>query len=172
VQLLIGLNMKSTMFLVPLIFALFTFCTKGAAPAAIENDIPSTVNKTVLLQLVNDARKKGCNCGETYYAAAAALTWNDQLEKAAYNHSNDMYQQKYFSHTGSDGSGSGERISRVGYNWKYFGENIAAGFPTEREVVAGWLSSPGHCANIMNKNYSEMGVAKVGDFWTQDFGSR
>jgi uncharacterized protein YkwD len=164
--------MKSIMLFLPIIFAIITSCTKESGPIANNSPVPSTVNKAVLLQLVNDARKKGCNCGKTWYAPAPALTWNDQLEKAAYNHSSDMYQKKYFSHSGSDGSGIGERISAAGYNWKYYGENIAAGYPTEKEVVSGWLSSPGHCSNIMNKNYKEMGVARVGDYWTQDFGSR
>jgi uncharacterized protein YkwD len=164
--------MKNTMFILPLIFAFITSCTKDSTPVAFNNSVQSTVNKTVLLQLVNDARKKGCNCGNTYYAPAPALIWNDQLEKAAYNHSNDMFRNSYFSHTGSDGSGSGERINDAGYNWIYYAENIAQGYPTEKEVVAGWLSSPGHCSNIMSKDYKEMGVSKVGDYWTQDFGSR
>jgi uncharacterized protein YkwD len=164
--------MKSTMFFLPLIVAHITSCTKDSVAVADNNSVSPTVNKTVLLQLVNDARKKGCNCGNTYYAPAPALVWNNQLEKAAHNHSNDMFRNKYFSHTGSDGSGSGERINDAGYSWKYYAENIAQGYPTEKEVVAGWLSSPGHCSNIMSRDYKEMGVAKVGDYWTQDFGSR
>jgi uncharacterized protein YkwD len=159
------------MFFLPLIFAFITSCTKDPVADNV-NSVPSTVNKTVLLQLVNDARKKGCNCGNTYYAPSPALIWNEQLEKAAYDHSKDMFQNKYFSHTGSDGTSSGERISNVGYTWKWYGENIAEGYPTEKDVVDGWLHSPGHCANMMNKNYKEMGVAKVGDYWTQDFGSK
>jgi uncharacterized protein YkwD len=166
------LNMKSIMFFLPIVFALITSCSKDPLPVGNNDPVPSTVNKTILLQLVNDARKKGCNCGEAYYAPAPAVTWNDQLEKAAYLHSSDMNTKKYFSHTGSDGSGSGERISAVGYPWKFYGENIAAGYQNEQEVIKGWLSSPGHCANIMNKNFKEMGVAKVGDYWTQDFGSK
>ncbi|HTM92072.1 MAG TPA: CAP domain-containing protein, partial [Flavisolibacter sp.] len=141
--------MKSIMFFLPFIFAVITSCTKESVPVTNNEPVPATVNKTVLLQLVNDARKKGCNCGNTYYAPAPALTWNDQLEKAAYLHVNDLYQKKYFSHTGSDGSGSGERINAVGYSWKFYGENIAAGYQTEKEVISGWLSSSGHCANIM-----------------------
>ena len=160
------------MFFLPLLFTLISACTKDALPAATESSVPATVNKTVLLQLINDARKKGCNCGDTYYAPAPAVTWNDLLEKAAYNHSSDMFQNKYFSHTGSDGSGSGERINQAGYTWKYYGENIAEGYRNEQEVVDGWLHSPGHCKNIMNRNYREMAVARVGDYWTQEFGSR
>lgn len=160
------------MFFLPLIFALITSCTKEPTPVAADHSIPSTVNKTVLLQLVNNARKKGCNCGDTYYAPAPALSWNDQLEKAAYKHSNDMFRKNYFSHTGSDGTSSGQRISNAGYTWKFYGENIAQGYLTEKEVIEGWLKSPGHCTNIMNKNFKEMGVARAGDYWTQDFGSR
>jgi uncharacterized protein YkwD len=163
--------MKSTMFFLPLIFALITSCTKDASPGIDTNSTGSTIDKTLLLQLVNDARKKGCNCGNTYYAPVPALSWNEKLEKAAYSHSNDMYGHKFLSHTGTNGSGSGERITSAGYNWRYYGENIAQGYKNEKEVVAGWLSSPGHCANIMNKNFKEMGAAKVGDYWTQDFGS-
>src|SRR6476620_44791 len=107
--------MKSTMFFLPLIFTLITACSRDTVQVLNATSGSSTVNKTVLLQLVNDARKKGCNCGDTYYAPAPAVTWNDLLEKAAYNHSSDMFQNKYFSHTGSDGSGSGERINQAGY---------------------------------------------------------
>lgn len=160
------------MFFLSFVFALCISCSKDSTPVATNISVSSTVNKTVLLQLVNNARKKGCHCGNIYYAPAPALIWNNQLEKAAYDHSRDMFQNKYFSHTGSDGTSSGDRISNAGYNWRWYGENIAEGYPTEKDVVAGWLSSPGHCANIMNKNYKEMGVAKVGDYWTQDFGSK
>lgn len=163
------------MLFLPLVFAFITSCTSDSLPAARTERIisaSSTVNKTALLQLVNDARKKGCNCGNTYYAPVAPIIWNEQLEKAAYEHSSDMFQKNYFSHTGSDGTGSGERITNAGYTWKWYGENIADGYKNEQEVVNGWLHSPGHCANIMSKNFKEMGVARVGDYWTQDFGSK
>lgn len=132
----------------------------------------STVNKTVLLNLVNAARKKGCQCGDKYYPPAPALTWNTLLEKAALDHSNDMHQKKYFSHTSKNGSTAGVRIEAAGYRWQTYGENIAMGYGSEKAVFDGWLSSPGHCKNIMNNRYKEMGVAKVGDYWTQDFGAR
>jgi len=53
-----------------------------------------------------------------------------------------------------------------------YGENIGMGYKNEKEMVEGWLKSPGHCKNIMNKGYKEMGVAKVGSYWTQTFGAR
>ena len=111
---------------------------------------------------MNTVRKSGCNCGDAYYAPVAPVTWNDQLEKASLLHAKDMFQNKYFSHTANDGSNAGERITRAGYSWSTYGENIASGYKNETEVIAGWLSSPGHCRNIMNGNYKEMGVARAG----------
>ena len=133
---------------------------------------PSGVNKTLMLQLVNDARKKGCQCGDTWYPPAPPVGWNDQLEAAAFNHSKDMAQNNYFSHTSPNGDKAGNRIRQAGYNWMAYGENIAMGYNTEKEVVAGWIKSPGHCKNIMSRTYKEMGVAKVNSYWTQAFGSK
>ena len=135
-------------------------------------EIPATVNRTLILQLVNEVRKKGCQCGDTYYYPAPAVTWQAQLEEAAYKHSADMVKKKFFSHYAPDGSRGGVRLQRVGYAWKTYGENIGQGYKTEKEMLKGWLNSPGHCKNIMSKSFKEMGVARVGNLWTQEFGSR
>jgi uncharacterized protein YkwD len=70
------------------------------------------------------------------------------------------------------------RASQAGYRWKLVGENIAAGQPTPEQVVEEWLESPGHCANIMDPAYAEMGVASAyegrsekGVYWSQVFGT-
>jgi uncharacterized protein YkwD len=173
-------RMKTAAILIPaLAVLLISACKKEdaeAVPRLVENptisSLPATVNKSQLLQLVNEVRQRGCQCGDTYYYPAAKVTWNSKLELAAYNHSSDMYQNKYFSHTAPDGSNAGVRIDRVGYNWLAFGENIATGYTSEREVVDAWIESPGHCKNIMNKAYTEMGVARVGTYWTQEFAAR
>ena len=158
---------------------LISACSKGdteAVPDLVENptisNLPATVNRSVLLQLVNEVRQKGCQCGDTYYYPTTKVSWNSQLELAAYNHSSDMYQNQYFSHTSQDGSNAGARIDRTGYNWMAYGENIATGYTTEQQVMDAWIKSPGHCKNIMNKAYKEMGVARVGNYWTQEFGAR
>ena len=157
------------MFLLPIYLLLFTssgFNNSSAVP--VENQ----VNKTVLLELVNKVRKNGCKCGDTWYPSAPAVTWNNQLEAAAAGHSKNMHQKKFFSHKGTDGSDGGDRIARTGYRWTAYGENIANGYLSEREVILGWLASPGHCRNIMNRKYKEMGVARMGRYWTQTFGAR
>jgi len=130
------------------------------------------VNKATLLQLVNDIRKKGCTCGATVMPAVSAVIWNDQLAKAAYDHSVDMNTQDYFSHTGLDGSSPGQRITAAGYSWTSYGENIAEGYSTEQIVMNAWLGSEGHCKNIMNGVFKDMGVGRDGNYWTQDFGSK
>ncbi|HEX2609211.1 MAG TPA: CAP domain-containing protein [Flavisolibacter sp.] len=153
---------------------LLTLCLPAslfAGPGPVKQNDP-VLNKKLILSLVNEARKKGCRCGDTYYPSAPALQWNDQLERAALDHSRDMSSKKYFSHTSPEGLGAGERIQNAGYNWMMYAENIGMGFKDEKEVVEGWLNSPGHCKNIMNTSYKEMGVGKVGNYWTQEFGSR
>ncbi|MBA2746005.1 MAG: CAP domain-containing protein [Flavisolibacter sp.] len=132
----------------------------------------SAINKNLVLELVNRARTNGCKCGDTYYYPVPALKWNSILEKAAFHHSVDMEQKKYFSHIAPDGSKAGKRIEKVGYKWKAYGENIASGYSTEAAVVEGWLKSPGHCKNIMNKMYKEMGMGRSGRYWTQNFGAK
>lgn len=134
---------------------------------------PATpVNKTLMLKLVNAVRAKGCQCGDTYYNPAPPLLWDDRLEKAAFNHSTDMFQKNYFSHEAADGSHAGTRIEKEGYKWMAYGENIGMGYKNENQVVEGWLKSPAHCKNIMNVKYKEMGVSRVGNYWTQNFGTR
>lgn len=160
--------------LAPFLMTFLISCSILAVPAKqpVDITVPETLNKTRMLQLVNDARKKGCNCGDKWYGPAKALTWNTLLEKTAYDHSRDMEKHKSLSHTSSAGEGPGDRIRKDGYKWTTYGENIAAGYNDEASVVAGWLSSPGHCSNLMNPSYKEMGVARSGRYWAQEFGAR
>ena len=87
-----------------------------------------------------------------------------------------MATYDFFSHTDLDGKGVSQRVSDEGYNWRAVGENISAGLPDVATVMEGWLSSPGHCSNIMSENFTEMAAAVVtnsqafyGSYWTQVF---
>ena len=80
----------------------------------------------------------------------------------------EMEEKKRFNHTSNDGRKPGTRITDAGYAWKTYGENIAFGYSSEKSVVDGWLSSTGHCSNIMNESFREMGVGKSGMYWTQE----
>ncbi|TAG92031.1 MAG: CAP domain-containing protein, partial [Bacteroidetes bacterium] len=130
------------------------------------------IDKNKLLQLVNNLRQAGCTCGSTLMPAVPVVTWDDILEKASQDHSKDMNQNNYFSHTSQDGRNPGQRITNAGYIWTTYGENIAKGQSTEEIVMESWKNSEGHCKNIMNVNVREMGVGKSGEYWTQIFAKK
>ncbi|WP_229429040.1 CAP domain-containing protein [Massilia sp. ST3] len=131
-----------------------------------------------ILEGVNAARASGHTCGGKHFPPAPPVSWNPALGQAALGHSQDMAARRYFSHKAKDGSMASERAQRAGYHWQRVGENIAFGQHTPAEAVAGWLDSPGHCANIMNASFTEMGAAygiaaeqRTGIiYWTQVFG--
>ena len=138
-----------------------------------------TAEDHAMLDAVNIARAQTRMCGEQAFSAVPALTWSCNLEAAALGHSKDMANNNYFSHTGKNGSSSGDRISQAGYSWSTYGENIAAGsgYSAANAVVQGWLDSPGHCSNIMEGNFTHLGAAKYsnasstyGVYWTQVLG--
>ncbi len=110
-----------------------------------------------MLALINQARSEARSCGDTDYQAVPPLTWNCQLRDAAIAHNNDMIAHNFFAHTGSDGLRAGDRITATGYNWRYYGENLAAGYVQPEDALAGLLDSPGHCKNIMSPNVTEFG---------------
>ena len=137
-------------------------------------DSTEASSKAEILQLINQARKQGRNCGDTFFPSVAPLTWNSQLYQAALGHSEDMANNDYFNHTGLDGRSAGQRITDAGYTWNSWSENIAAGYFSAQSVMDGWLSSPGHCRNIMSSKVSNVATAKAtggsyGIYWTQVF---
>jgi uncharacterized protein YkwD len=132
----------------------------------------------LVLALTNEARAHRRTCGWHRFPPAPPLTLSQTLTAAARAHSRDMAAHDLFSHAGSDGSSPGQRVTRAGYRWSMVGENIASGTGTPREVVAGWLASPHHCANIMTAGFRQMGVAFAVNpaggqviYWTEDFGT-
>ena len=109
----------------------------------------------------------------------------DELDRAARYHSTDLGQDNYFKHDSYDGDGGSDFVcywyDRVeGYypSWGYLAENIAAGYPTPKDVMNGWMNSSGHKANILSTDVWEIGVGYYQGggyyyrYWTQDFGRR
>jgi len=129
------------------------------------------------LEYINRTRQKGCTCGITYMPPAPPLVWNSQLEIAAIGHAMDMANKNYFSHTSLDGRTMGDRISAAGFTYTGYksfiiGENIAQGQLSIAEVMQGWFKSTGHCRNLMNPGFREVGIALYNSYWVQDFGGR
>jgi len=151
--------------------------------------------KQAYLDAINTARSQTQDCGEYgLKPPVSALSWNENLYNAAKTHSDDMAETNTFSHTGSgelsdlvatenhpgEGSILQERIEYAGYtSWSSYGENIAAGYSSLESVIEGWISSPGHCKNLMNPIFREVGMARIDNnnttyiqYWTQDFGTK
>lgn len=141
------------------------------------NGCTLTATQQALLDAHNEARAVSRSCGGTNYPAAPALSWNCQLATAATKHSQDMASNNFMSHTGSNGSQPGDRISAEGYQYSTWAENVAAGYTTIDQVMNGWLQSSGHCSNIMSTSVTEMGADLVTNsssdytyYWTGVFG--
>lgn len=127
-----------------------------------------------VVELVNNERAQ---------AGCPPLQISSQLAAAALGHSKDMADNDYFSHTSLDGRAFWQRIEAQGYSFWSAGENIAAGYQTPAAVMAGWMDSSGHRANILDCDFKDIGVGYYylandsGDlnyrhYWTQDFGTR
>jgi len=130
-----------------------------------------------VLALTNEARAQARKCGDQHFEAAPPLQWDEQLEQAAARHAQDMARHAYLDHRGRDGSTPAQRVSAAGYRWRSVGENVAAGQPSAEDVVEDWVMSPGHCANLMNPSYTELGAsfavnlqAREAVYWVQAFG--
>lgn len=130
--------------------------TPASAPAAAP--APDAFAQD-LLDRVNAVRATAHACGGTTYPAAPPLTWNTDAEQAARTQALYLQGNNLFTHTGAGGSSVGDRLTAAGYAWNAVGENIAAGYPDAASVVAGWVASPGHCANLSNAAYADLGVA-------------
>ena len=141
--------------------------TKSSKCEISEARIMRTIN------YINGIRAHAQSCGDKHYDPVNKITWNEILFTAAYNHSQDMAQHDFLNHTGSDESIAATRISNAGYDWKVVAENISGGTETPEQTIDRWMASPGHCHNLMNPNYTEIGMAcaisagsEYGVYWT------
>ena len=125
-----------------------------------------------VVDLVNEARAE---------EGLDSLVVNSQLDQAADLHTDEMVQAGYMSHRLPGEARLGDRVSETGYDWRRVGENVAAGYITPEDVVDAWLESPGHRANILNPQFTEIGIGyedvsdsnfgKYDTYWTQVFGT-
>lgn len=161
----------------------FIACDNSGINDLVEDQIQNASEQQAMaieaIRLTNEARNQRRQCGDQTYDAVGALAWNEQLAEAALAHSVDMAARNYFDHTSPDGENPGARVAETGYDARTWGENIAAGYATIEQAIAGWLNSPGHCANIMNGNFNEFAVMSAqspnsayGTYWTMVLGSR
>lgn len=124
-----------------------------------------------VIKLTNQERQK---------FGLSPLESKGRLNEAAQNHSKNMAQKDFYSHTGQDDSSCSDRIDKTGYKAETSGENIAAGQFTPKQVVEDWMDSSGHRSNILNPDYEDIGVGyyfrkndpgyyRYHSYWTQNF---
>jgi uncharacterized protein YkwD len=138
---------------------------KENVTASDVSESPSAPVQQQILSLINGNRREH-GCG--------GVTLDRRLIEAANGHAADMARHDYFAHESRDGDGAGDRVTKAGYNWKHYGENIARGVDSPYAVVNGWMHSPEHRHNILDCSLDQMGVglAIAGDrtiYWVQDF---
>lgn len=115
-----------------------------------------------VIRLVNEQRAKN---------GLKSLTYDWELSRVARYKSQDMHDNKYFSHTSPVYGSPFQMIKNFGISYRSAGENIAKGYSTPAAVVNGWMNSSGHRANILNSSFTHIGVGYVadGNYWTQMF---
>ncbi|WP_333778573.1 CAP domain-containing protein [Streptomyces sp. IBSBF 3136] len=143
--------------------------SRTASKAPTASTPPVTVSRenaaeAEVLKLVNEERSKvGCS----------ALAANSSLSTLAGTFSGDMAARDFFDHTDPDGASPWDRAAKAGIT-DLGGENIARGQADAAAVMAAWMNSPGHRANILNCDFKTLGVGvhfgAGGPWWTQDFG--
>lgn len=124
-----------------------------------------------MLQLVNQARSQERMCGDEHFSAAPPLKLNNMLQLAAEKHAKDMAEKNYFDHDSLDGRDPFDRMEDEGYEYSTAAENIAKGNKNAQSAINSWLDSPGHCANMMNPDLKELGMAQYKNYWVQVFGT-
>ena len=126
--------------------------------------------ETEVVSLMNQHRGQGATCGGTRFGAVGNLAMNGDLREAARDHSIDMFERGYFSHVTPDGKTFDQRIRESGYTGRPVAENIAVGHTSPQAVVSGWMSSDGHCRNIMAGQAQDVGIGFANNYWTAKFG--
>jgi uncharacterized protein YkwD len=173
-----GVN-RSLRSMSPLVVAcvavLLSSCTPTrewpAELVALEND---------MLTLVNDVRATGATCPTSgAFPAVPPVVDNTELRWSARLHAEDMGQQAYFAHDSKDGREPWDRMEAAGYTADPVAENIAAGSDTAAATFEQWMTSDGHCQNILLEGTNELGVGVAhveGSpfewYWVQNFGFR
>lgn len=120
----------------------------GRAALAAPPDAPSAAMQRIV-DLVNQRRAE---------AGLRPVTVNPILSSCAQQYSDVQAAQGGINHIGPDGSNPGQRLTRCGYRWRYYGENLAGGFANPDEVMTAWMNSPSHRKVIMNPRYREIGL--------------
>ncbi len=105
-------------------------------------------------------------------AGITALIENPRLDESARKKACDMRDRNYFAHLSPDGKMSWELILKSGYYYRFAGENLGRDFGRDEDAMAKFMGSETHKANILGKQYREVGIGRCGVFIVQHYGKR
>lgn len=122
-------------------------------PVLSKKDYPESLfSASGILDFTNRQRKAN--------GSLSVLSQNSKLNQIASLRIKDMFEKEYFEHKSPSGVGASDIANDVGYEFILVGENIALGnFGGDEDLVQAWMDSPGHRANILNRRYTEIGIA-------------
>lgn len=132
------------------VLALSIFSSNIISVVGKGTDFLSAVVSSVLVDLTNTDRAS---------ANLSELKINPKLIEAAQAKADDMASKSYFAHNSPEGRTPWYWFGKAGYDYKYAGENLAVNFVESKDVEQAWMASPTHKWNIMNKNFTEIGIA-------------
>ncbi|MBT9458345.1 MAG: CAP domain-containing protein [Burkholderiaceae bacterium] len=132
-----------------------------AAPLALGEPTPCSAMNTQAeaLRQLNDLRVRGASCGNSAFAAAPPLRWEERLAQSARGYARELAERDELSPLRH--SVLRERFRGAGYRLRLAGENLAAGPEQVDELLALWLASPAHCANLLEPRFVDIGLACV-----------
>ncbi len=165
--------MRRALIVLPCLPCLWLACAiAGAMPPACQPEAAQ------VLAAVNALRADAHRCGADAMAPARPLRWNEALALSAQRYAEELARRQTLSHEGQVLRSLGMRLRAAGYDMQQAGENLAAGQDDLAEVMAQWVSSPGHCKNLMQPAYEDVGLACVaspgryGHYWVLHLGRR
>lgn len=133
------------------------FTPKVSTPGALVGDVNAEGNSLNSISITYWTNIERASNG-----SLPGLTQNSVLATIASKRVQDMFAQGYFAHVSPSGNSASKEAKAYGYKYITIGENIALGnFESSRDLVTAWMNSPGHRANILNKNYTEIGVYAI-----------
>ena len=127
--------------------------------------VSSPTPESQLIDLINAERVR---------LGLSPLTISPVLMQVAEAHSQDMVNRNFFDHVNPDGQDPSDRLDEAGYDWWACGENIGGGYTTPQAMFDGWMKSPGHKANMLDPDFTEIGLGYVTGgyyhhYWTAVF---
>lgn len=132
-----------------------------AQPLPQVDDCAKGVSAEQVLARVNAMRAQRQYCGPKPFAAVAPLSWDARLQASAQAYADELSLLDKLTHIDQRGQGLRERVLERGYVFRQVAENLAGGPQYLDEVMAGWLGSEGHCENLMEPRFQDIGMACV-----------